>query len=329
MLDEEHEAGSRSAPSEAILCLHGRTALVTGGTDGIGKEIARGLARRGCRLIIVGRDAEKGARAEQKLRLSTENSDVDYLQADLGLMRHVKRLADEVGARWPSLHYLVHDAGVVLGRRELTAEGIESNFAINYLSRFALTRHLLPLLLAGGRPERAARIVIVSGAAQGGKVHFEDVNLTSNFATLRAVMQSCRANDLFTAELAQRLPSQSPDPQVTVTCLKIGVVKTQIRRGFPLWMRVLVPLLFDPLLGQTPQDAAEAAMRLLLAKDLEGVTGALFMKIRKLKRIAPDNDPRDREDGRLLWQLSEKLAARGLAFADMPARRSMAAGVAG
>src|SRR3979409_2410068 len=74
----------------------------------------------------------------------------------------------QVGGRWPSLNYLVHDAGVVLGRRELTAEGIEANFAINYLSRFVLTRQLLPLLAAGSREDHAARIVIVSGAAQGG-----------------------------------------------------------------------------------------------------------------------------------------------------------------
>src|ERR1700681_1870014 len=101
--------------------LDGKTALVTGGTDGIGKEIARGLAQQGFHLIIVGRNGEKGAQAEQDLRLSAQNPNVHFLQADLGLMREVGRLADEVGSRWPALHYLVHDAGVVLGRREPTA----------------------------------------------------------------------------------------------------------------------------------------------------------------------------------------------------------------
>jgi NAD(P)-dependent dehydrogenase (short-subunit alcohol dehydrogenase family) len=309
--------------------LHRKTALVTGGTDGIGKEIARGLARLGFHLIIVGRNGEKGARAERDLRLSTQNPNVEFLQADLGLMREVKRLADEVGGRWPSLHYLVHDAGVVLGRRELTAEGIESNFAINYLSRFVLTRQLLPLLAAAGRPDGTARIVIVSGAARHGKVHFDDVNLTSNFATLRAVLQSCQANDLFTVELARRLSMEPAGPRVTVSCLKIGVVKTNIRHGFPGWMKLLVPLLFDPLLGQTPHDAAQAALRLLLAEDLEGVTGALFLKIRKLKQVAPSAHPPDREEGRRLWQLSEELAAKGLALADTPAQPLTEYGLAG
>jgi NAD(P)-dependent dehydrogenase (short-subunit alcohol dehydrogenase family) len=293
-----------------------KTALVTGGTDGIGKEIARGLALQGFDLVIVGRNAAKGEGAARDLRHSSHNPAVAFVQADLALMRDVTRLADLLGGRWPALHYLVHDAGVVLGRRELTPEGIEANFAINYLSRFVLTRQLLPLLAAGSGSDRAARIVIVSGAARGGSIHFDDVNLTANFATLRAVLQSCRANDLFTIELARRLSMAAAGPGPTVTCLKIGVVKTNIRHGFPGWMKLLVPLVFDPLLGQTPQDAAAAGLRLLLAEDLEGLTGALFLKIRKLKQLARDADPATLEEGRRLWGLSERLAAQALAARD-------------
>jgi NAD(P)-dependent dehydrogenase (short-subunit alcohol dehydrogenase family) len=294
--------------------LVGRTALVTGGTDGIGKEIACGLARGGVDLVVVGRDAEKGERAAQGLRHVSQNPSVAFLQADLARVREVVRLADLIHGRWPALHYLVHDAGVVLGRRELTAEGIERNFAINYLSRFELTRQLLPLLAAGSHLNRATRIVIVSGAAQGGKVHFDDVNLTTNFAPLRAVLQSCRANDLLTIELARRLAIVA-GPGPTVTCLKIGVVKTNIRHGFPGWMKLLVPLLIDPLLGQTAPDAADGALKLLLAEELEGLTGALFLKVRGLKRLARGADPATVEEGRRLWEISEQLVAQALAAA--------------
>lgn len=286
-----------------------RRALVTGGTDGIGKEIALGLAQRGLHLVIVGRNRDKGAQAEQDLRRATGNPNVDFVQADLSHMRELQRLANDVTARWASLHYLVHDAGVVMGRRELTADGIEANFAINYLSRFLLTRQLLPLLAAAGRPDMAARIVLVSGAAKHGKVYFDDVNLTMNFATLRAVLQFCRANDLFTVELAGRLSKDPAKPRVTVTCLKIGVVKTNIRREFPRWMKVLVPLLFDPFLAQTPQAAAQAALRLLLSEELEGVTGARFLKIGNLKHVSPTAGSLDPEERRRLWQLSEQMAA--------------------
>src|SRR5579859_1098132 len=119
-----------------------KNALVTGGTDGVGKEVARGLASAGHRVILVGRDAGKGTRVEREMRETTGNAEVWFLQADLGLVREAVRLAGEIAGRWPELHYLVHSAGVVRGRRELTAEGVESNFAINYLSRFVLTGRL-------------------------------------------------------------------------------------------------------------------------------------------------------------------------------------------
>jgi NAD(P)-dependent dehydrogenase (short-subunit alcohol dehydrogenase family) len=292
-----------------------KNALVTGGTDGVGKEVARGLALAGHRVILVGHHADKGARAEREIRETTGNADVQYLQADLSLVGEANRLANAIASRWTALHYLVHSAGVVRGRRELTAAGIESNFAINYLSRFVLTGRLLSLLEAAGQPGEAARIVIVSGAALNGTIHYDDVNLTANFTTLRAVWQFCMANDVFTVELARLLAMDDRDPHITITSLKLGVVKTNIRQEFPRWMQLLVPLVFDPLLAQTPREAAASALRLLLAEDLEGVTGALFQKIRKLKQVVPSARARDPEEGRRLWELSERLTAKGLALA--------------
>ena len=86
---------------------------------------------------------------------------VHFLRADLTLASEAHRLADEVKSRCDHLHYLVHSAGMVRGRRALTAEGVESNFAVNYLSRFALTNRLLPPLQAASMPGRSARIVLV------------------------------------------------------------------------------------------------------------------------------------------------------------------------
>lgn len=285
----------------------GRIALVTGGTDGIGKDIARGLASLGARVIVVGRDLAKGGRAAREIADSSGNPAIEFVPADLSRMHEARRLAEVIGSRYPALHYLVHCAGMVAGRREMTAEGIESNFAVNYLSRFALTSRLLPLLEAGGKPGRAARIVIAGGAAQGGMIYFDDVNLTSNFATLRAVGQFCRANDVFTVELARRLATRPDAPRVTVCCLKIGVVKTNIRRKFPRWMKVLVPLLIDPLLAQTTSEVATAALHLLTHASLEGVTGTLFLKIRKLREIAPSCGVLDAATGERFWKLSESL----------------------
>lgn len=287
----------------------GEPALVTGGTDGIGKEVARGLAKAGCAVILVGRDPEKGLKAQAELREHTRNRDVSFVQADLSLVRGVNLLADQVFRRWSGLRYLVHSAGIVRGRYELTEDGIESNFAVNYLGRFALTERLLPLLLARGSCDAAARILIIGGAARDGAIHFEDPNLARGFSTLRAVSQFCAANDVFTIELARRLALTNPEPQVTIANLKVGVVKTNIRKEFPGWMKWLVPLVMDPLLGQTPAEVAGPALALLLGVDTKPSTGALFLKIRKFKQIAPGPRVADAEVGRRLWDLSAALVA--------------------
>jgi hypothetical protein len=168
---------------------------------------------------------------------------------------------------------------------------------------------MLPLLQAAGQTGKRARVVLVGGAAERGKIYFDDVNLTSNFSILRVVLQFCRANDVFAVEQAQRLAENGAAPLVTINCIKIGVVRTAIRREFPLWMKLAVPLLLDPWLAQTPQEAAEPTLKLLLAPEFENVTGALFLKIRKFKRVPLEACEPGREEGRRLWELSDRLIA--------------------
>ena len=281
---------------------------MTGGTDGIGRDIAIGLARAGCQVLIVGRDGEKGLHAERDIRRRTSNPRVHFLRADLSLVRDTRRLVSDLAGRCATLSYLVHSAGIVNGRRELTAEGIESNFAVNYLARFVLTEELLPLLARSAMAACRSRILIVSGAAKNGTIHFEDVNLTHRFGAIRAVLQSCQANDLFAHELAHRLTTSGQ--LVTITCLKVGVVKTNIRRRFPPWMQWLVPIVFDPLLGLSPADVADAAVPLLVDPAFEGVNGAFFQFIRTFKPIAVPTTVRNPELRRQLWAFSERLCAQ-------------------
>jgi NAD(P)-dependent dehydrogenase (short-subunit alcohol dehydrogenase family) len=285
-----------------------RRALVTGGTDGIGKEAAHGLAFAGYGVIVVGRDRQKGTRAVDEISLATGNPDIGFIHADLSLMSEANRLADEVGGRWTGLNYLVHSAGVVRQHRDVTSEGVESSFAINYLSRFVLTQRLLPLMDAAGRPGEAARIVLVSGAAKNGLIYFDDVNLTSKFGVFRAVGQFCRANDVFTVEQARRLAGKN----VTIVCIKMGVVRTNIRNGrdFPWWLKILAPLVMDPLLGQAPKEAADSVLKPLLAREYEGISGAVFMKIKNLRRVTSAVRMNNAEIGKQLWDLSERLSRR-------------------
>ena len=285
-----------------------RTAVVTGGTDGIGKEIARRLVRRGIETLIVGRDAGKGLRAESDIRQEVTNARVRFVQADLSLMRETHRLADSIEASAAKLNYLVLCAGIVQGRRIETAEAIESNFAVNYLSRFVLSTRMLPLLHAAGAPGAAARIVSIGGAARDGRVHYGDVNLTHRFGILTLVSQFCAANDIFVMEQARRLAAGGLEHSVTITTLKVGVVRTNIRSTFPRWMKVLVPIVFDPLLGQTVEQVASSALALITGDEFEGISGALFLHVKRFKSIAPGRRTGAPEEGRRLWELSERLA---------------------
>jgi NAD(P)-dependent dehydrogenase (short-subunit alcohol dehydrogenase family) len=282
-----------------------QTALVTGGTDGIGKEIAHRLARRGVRVFVVGSGAAKGRFAERALRRETANDEIYFLRADLASMREVHLLVEEIASRCRVLDYLVLSAGVVRGRRILSAEGIESNFAIGYLSRFVLARHL-----------SAANILVINGAAHGGTIYYDDVNLTRNFATLRAVSQLCEANDVFVLEFARRCG-------VKINALKVGVVPTGIRRGFPWWMKLAVPLL-DPFLALTTAQVADRALEILTDPAFDHTTGALFSLIRKFRQVQPGRHTSDVKIGEQLWHLSlslESKALGGYAVSDSSAMR--------
>jgi NAD(P)-dependent dehydrogenase (short-subunit alcohol dehydrogenase family) len=300
------------ADMSVIEQLRSKTALVTGGTDGVGKEIARGLAQLGAQLIIVGRDADKGAQAEQEIRTLSGNRDVEFVQADLSLVREARRLGDEVANRWPAIHYLVHSAGIVRGRRVVTAEGFESNFATNYLSRFALTVRLLSALQAAGRPGKSARIVVVAHPGFDGTIHYDDVNLTTNFSMIRAFKQFHYANDVFAIELARRLVVPGDRPSVTISCLHPGPTKTNIDKEMLLWMKLMVRFVIHPLFSHTPDVPAAAALKLLLADEFEGESGALFSVIGKFKRLTLSRNVQDPEEGQRLWAFSEALVGSEL-----------------
>jgi NAD(P)-dependent dehydrogenase (short-subunit alcohol dehydrogenase family) len=164
--------------------LNGKIALVTGSTDGVGRLVARRLAEQGARVLIHGRDHDRGKQLVDQIQTNGRDSAV-FLRADFSSLAEVRRLAESVRQYGNHIHLVINNAGIgsggAAGRRETSQDGYELRFAVNYLAGFLLTRLLLPLMMAG----KPARIVNVSSLGQH-PLDFDDVMLTHGYTGERA-----------------------------------------------------------------------------------------------------------------------------------------------
>ena len=204
--------------------LTGKTALVTGSTDGVGRLVACRLGEAGARILVHGRDAQRGARVVADIE--TAGGAATFLGADLASLAEVHRLAGALQGATDRLDILIGNAGIGTagGVRQESADGFELRFAVNYLAGFLLTSLLVPLLQAGA----PARIVNVSSAGQQA-IDFADVMLTRGYSGARAYCQSKLAQVMFTFDLAERLAGTG----ITATCLHPATYMntTMVRRA--------------------------------------------------------------------------------------------------
>jgi NAD(P)-dependent dehydrogenase (short-subunit alcohol dehydrogenase family) len=197
----------------------GKTVLITGGTSGIGRAAAIGLASMGARVGITGRDRARAEAAAAAITLASGNPAVDIFVADLSSQAEVRRLAGEVLAAYPRLDVLLNNVGGFWAHRHVTADGLEHTFALNHLAPFLLTSLLLERLTASA----PARIVTVSSGAQSmGTIDFDDLLGERTYPGQDAYNQSKLANVMFTYELASRLVGTG----VTATALHPGMTST-------------------------------------------------------------------------------------------------------
>src|ERR1700716_2403685 len=195
----------------------GKIVLITGGTGGIGKATAIGLAALGARVGITGRDPARAEHAGADIRAASGNPAVDAFAADMTSQAEVRRLAAAVLGAYPRLDVLVNNVGGFWAHRHPTADGWERTFALNHLASFLLTNLLLDRLKASA----PARVVTVSSGEQArGRIELDDLQGTRDYSGQRAYSQSKLANVMFTNELARRLEGTG----VTANSLHPGVV---------------------------------------------------------------------------------------------------------
>lgn len=280
--------------------LEGRIALVTGATSGIGQETAVGLASRGAQVVLVGRDRDRAEAARKDVTERSGNPHVDVLLADFASLQAVRGLAREFSERYPALHLLVNNAGVVMTERKLTSDGYETTLAVNHLAPFLLT-HLLRERLIAGAPARIVNVASDAHRFVAAGFDFDDPMAERKFGFpsfitgLRVYGYSKLANILFTAELARRTAGTG----VTTNAVHPGGVSTRLGTNTGALGKV-IPLLLRPFF-KTPAQGAETSLYVATDPGLAQTSGRYFADSRERE---PSNGARDLDSARRLWNLS-------------------------
>ncbi|HXX04544.1 MAG TPA: SDR family NAD(P)-dependent oxidoreductase [Xanthobacteraceae bacterium] len=275
---------------------NGKTALITGSTDGVGRMVAERLGEAGWRVLVHGRDRARGE--EVVAHIKKAGGKAEFIGADLSSLAEVRRLADAIQKTTKRLDLLINNAGIgsggPQGARQTSADGYELRFAVNYLSGFLLTYLLLPLL----KQSAPARIVNVASLGQQA-IDFDDVMLTKDYSGMRAYRQSKLAQILFSIDLAAELAGS----RVTVNVLHPATfMDTKMVREFGTPM-------------STVAEGAEAILKLAVAPELEGRSGLYFNG----KEEARANEQAYEAQARA------KLKARSLELAGLSTRKSASA----
>ena len=277
--------------------MDGKVCVVTGATAGIGKGTCLGLARLGATVVMVSRGAVRGEAVRTELAAASGSNHISVELADMTDQRSVRTLATRLIAAHPRLDVLVHSAGAMHYRRELTVDGIERNVAVNYLGAFLLTQELRAHLVASG----PARVVCVSGEYhRKARLDLDDLQLARRFHPLRAAARATLAKATFSAELARRLAGT----EVTSNALHPGAVRSELTRELPLPMRALAALA-RPFM-RTIERGAETPVFLASDPSVAGITGQYFIDRRAVPASADATDP---AIGAALWAASEALVA--------------------
>jgi len=276
----------------------GKSVLVTGGTGGIGKATAIGLAALGARVGITGRDRARTEAAAAAIRAAPGNPAVDAFAADMSAQAEPRRLAARVLDTYPRLDALVNNVGGFWAHRQVTADGLEHTFAVNHLAPFLLTNLLLDRLMASA----PARIVTVSSGAQArGRIDFDDLQGERNYSGQRAYSQSKLANVMFAYELARRLEGTG----VTVAVCHPGVVRTGFGAGD---QAAYFAVMRRParLFMKAPAQGASTPVYLASSREVEGIAGRYYASRNPTTSCKASYDT---TAAARLWQASAGLAS--------------------
>jgi NAD(P)-dependent dehydrogenase (short-subunit alcohol dehydrogenase family) len=292
----------------------GKRAIVTGATGGLGLETALTLAAKGAEVVLAARNPTKGAEAEQLIRARHPRAKVRFDLLDLGDLSSITAFAERQLEFGRPIDILINNAGVMaLPKRRTTTDGFEMQFGTNYLSHFALTGRLLPLLGATQSRREGARVVQLSSIAhRGGRIRLEDLNYAGGYRPFPVYQQSKLAMLMFAIELQRR--SDAQDWGLTSVAAHPGVARTDLVAngqgeggGLTGWATGLLIRLFA-------QSSAAGALPSLMAATLPSAAPGGYYGPQGFQELAGSPGPariapqaQDAEVARRLWAESERL----------------------
>ena len=275
------------------------TYLVTGATDGIGKATAFALAQTDACVIIHGRDRDKAAAVLQEIQQATNNQNLHTVLADFASLKDVAALAEHIRNEFPGLNVLVNNAGHLTDHRQLSTDGFELTFAVNYLAPFLLTLALLDTLKASA----PARIVNVSSTALGGgQVDFDNLQLERAFDGWQAYANSKLANVLFSHLLAEKLEGSG----VVANSLCPGLIDTHFFHTNTVFPKPAYERMRPGM--RSPEEGALVPLYLATDPVAADINGEFFIREgrdnRRIMRLNWDHKAAER-----LWDVSKGLVA--------------------
>jgi NAD(P)-dependent dehydrogenase (short-subunit alcohol dehydrogenase family) len=290
-----------------IPALQGKTVLITGANSGIGYQAALELARHGAHVLLACRSQQKGEQALARLLAEAPGSSAELVLLDVSLLADVQRFVAEFLTRQKPLDILINNAGIMaLNPRQVTTEGFERQFATNHLGHFALTGLLLPAIMAAPAPRV---ITVASLAHQGGKIHFDDLQMERNYTPWGAYNQSKLANILFARELARRAIGS----HLLSLPVHPGVSRTSIVDNGPgdKDLKTFVIFKFAKFLTQPDAEGALPTLYAATSPDAHsgdyiGPNGFMEMKGSPVV-VKPRPHALDQTTGQRLWTVSEQL----------------------
>ncbi len=269
--------------------------LITGANSGIGFALAKGMAKKNFAVVMLCRNRESGDLAKNKIIQSTGNQHVDLMIADLASQKSIRKFVEDFNAKYEKLDVLFNNAGANFFKRQLTEDGIEMTFAVNYLAPFLMTNLLLPKL----RERESGRIITTVGEYhRKAGINFEDINFEKKYNPMKAAGQAILAKVIFTIELARRLKNTN----ITANCFHPGAVRTNLQKKLPLSWRILTE--FMRLFFLSPEKGAEVGIYLATSKETEKVSGKYFNRFKETRASELSYNP---EIAQRLWDISEKL----------------------